>query len=54
VVAVKLLDGGAGYCSTPRVTVPGTGARVKVKVAFGRNLATNGRVRSLRLSTVAG
>jgi hypothetical protein len=50
VVAVTLVSGGAGYTSTPRVTVPGTGATVKVTLAFGRTLATNGRVRSIRLA----
>jgi hypothetical protein len=50
VVALTIVDGGAGYSSTPRVTVPGfPSAKVKVRVAYGTSLATNGQVRSLSL-----
>jgi hypothetical protein len=50
VIALKLLTGGAGYSSTPTVTVPGYAlGPVTAKLAYGRTLTANGRVRSLRV-----
>jgi hypothetical protein len=51
VVSVTLLGAGAGYSSTPKVTVPGVpSAVVKVVVGYGTDMAGNGGVRTLRLS----
>jgi hypothetical protein len=48
VVSVRLLDGGAGYSSTPKVTVPGAAsASVKATVSYGTDLATNGAITRL-------
>ncbi|HEY4094237.1 MAG TPA: hypothetical protein VGM33_01920 [Baekduia sp.] len=50
VVSVKLLRGGAGYSSTPKITVPGVpGATVKATVAYGADLSTNGEVATLKV-----
>ena len=50
VISVKLLTDGAGYSSTPKVTVPGvTGAVVKATVAYGTDLSTNGEVTALKV-----
>jgi hypothetical protein len=49
VVAVTLVGGGAGYSSTPTVKVPGHAAKLKVRLAYGKTLSTNGRVRSIAL-----
>jgi hypothetical protein len=50
VVSVKLVDGGAGYSSTPTVTVPGVAnATVKATVSYGTDLATNGAIGELRV-----
>jgi hypothetical protein len=50
VVAVKLLSGGAGYSSTPKITVPGLpDAAVKATIAYGTDLSTNGAVATLKL-----
>jgi len=50
IVALKLVDGGAGYSSTPTVTVKGyPAAKVKVRVAYGTDLQANGRIASLKL-----
>jgi hypothetical protein len=50
VVSVKLLSGGAGYSSTPKVTVPGVpGATVKATVAYGTDVSTNGGVTALKV-----
>jgi hypothetical protein len=51
VTALRLLTGGAGYSSTPTVTVPGYKlGTVTVRLAYGKALASNGRVRSLRVA----
>jgi hypothetical protein len=51
VTALKLLTGGAGYSSTPTVMVPGYElGKITVKLAYGKTLTRNGRVRSLRVS----
>jgi hypothetical protein len=48
VVSVKLLSGGAGYSSTPKVTVPGVkGAVLEATVGYGTDLSTNGAVTSV-------
>ena len=50
VVSLTLTDAGAGYSSTPKVTVKGfPAARVKVAVAYGTDLDTNGRIATLKL-----
>jgi len=50
VVAVRVTRGGAGYSSAPRVTVPGHPAvRIRARVAYGTDLATNGAVAGLRI-----
>jgi hypothetical protein len=50
VVSVKLLSAGAGYSSTPRVTVPGVAnAAVKATIAYGTDLSTNGAVTTLKV-----
>lgn len=49
VVSVKLLSGGAGYSSTPRITVPGVpDALVKATVTYSTDLAANGAVVALK------
>jgi hypothetical protein len=51
VLSVRLVDGGAGYSSTPTVTVPGvTGTTVKATVTYGTDLATNGAITALKLT----
>lgn len=50
VVSLKLVVAGAGYSSTPKVTVTGyPAAKVKVKVTYGTDLQTNGRIGTLKL-----
>jgi hypothetical protein len=50
VVSVRLLDGGAGYSSTPTVTVPGaSSATVRATVSYGTDLATNGAITRLEV-----
>lgn len=50
VVSIRLVKAGAGYSSTPHVTVRGyPKAKVRVRLSYGRNLATNGAIRSLSL-----
>ena len=50
VVSIRLVKAGAGYSSTPTVTVRGyPNAKVRVKLSYGRNLAANGAIRSLSL-----
>lgn len=48
VVSVTLVDGGAGYSSTPTVTVPGVrSASIRATVAYGTDLSTNGAIARL-------
>ncbi len=50
VVAVRLVSAGAGYSSTPRVTIKGyPKVKVRATIAYGKDLATNGRVAKLTL-----
>jgi len=50
VVSVRLVDGGAGYSSTPAVTVPGVGrATIRATVSYGTDLAANGAITSLKV-----
>lgn len=50
VVSVTLVDGGAGYSSTPKVTVPGVAnATIEATVSYGTDLATNGAITALRI-----
>jgi hypothetical protein len=48
VVGYEIVDGGAGYSSTPTVTVPGvSAASAKVDVSYGKNLKTNGAITAI-------
>jgi hypothetical protein len=48
VVSITLVDGGAGYSSTPTVTVPGVrSASIRATVAYGTDLSTNGAITRL-------
>jgi hypothetical protein len=50
VVSVRVVKAGAGYSSTPRVTVAGhPRLKLRATVAYGRDLATNGRVSKLTI-----
>ena len=50
VVAVRIVRAGAGYSSTPRVTLIGyPKVRVRATVAYGTDLATNGRISKVTL-----
>jgi hypothetical protein len=52
VVSITLLDGGSGYSSTPRVTVPGVpGATIRVTLHHGTDFATNGAIERLTVAT---
>jgi hypothetical protein len=51
VVSVKLLSAGAGYSSTPKVTVPGVpDAVVKATVGHGTDMSANGGVTALKVT----
>ena len=50
VISIRLVKAGAGYSSTPHLTVRGyPKAKVRVKLSYGRNLAANGAIRSIGL-----
>jgi hypothetical protein len=50
VVSVRIVRAGAGYSSTPRVTLVGyPKAKVRATIAYGTDLATNGRISKLTL-----
>jgi hypothetical protein len=50
VISVTLLGGGAGYSSTPKVTVPGVpGAAVQAAVGYTTDMSTNGAVTTLKV-----
>jgi hypothetical protein len=52
VVSIAIADGGAGYSSTPTVTVPGyPKARITATVSYGKDLATNGAVTALKVAS---
>jgi hypothetical protein len=52
VVSLKLLDGGSGYSSTPRISVPGaSSASIAVTLRHGTDFATNGSIASLTVTT---
>jgi hypothetical protein len=51
-VAITLTDGGAGYSSTPTVTVSGADAATAVaELSFGVDLPTKGSVTAVHLPT---
>ncbi|QIF05928.1 hypothetical protein [Roseimicrobium sp. ORNL1] len=54
VIGYEVVDGGAGYSSTPTVTVPGlkTG-EVKVTLSYGKDLEKNGSVSAIALAAAA-
>ena len=48
VIGYEIISGGAGYSSTPSVSVPGiAGAAAKVDLAFGKDFETNGSVSAI-------
>jgi hypothetical protein len=50
VVSVRIVRAGAGYSSTPRVLLAGyPKVKVRATIAYGTDLATNGRVAKLAL-----
>lgn len=51
VIGYEVVDGGAGYSSTPAVTVPGvkTGV-VKVSLSYGKDLEKNGSVATIAVA----
>jgi hypothetical protein len=50
VVSVRIVEAGAGYSSTPHVSVAGyPKARVRATLSYGKDLARNGSVRTLTL-----
>jgi hypothetical protein len=50
VVSVRIVEAGAGYSSAPRVTVAGhPKLRLRATIAYGKDLATNGRVSKLTI-----
>jgi len=50
VVSVTITRAGAGYSSAPAVTVPGhPGAKIAATVSYGRDLATNGGLATLKV-----
>ena len=50
VVSVRIVRAGAGYSSTPRVALVGyPKVKVRATVAYGTDLATNGRIAKLTL-----
>ena len=51
VIGYEITDGGAGYSSLPSVLVPGTkGANAAVKLAFGKDLDSNGAVAAIAVA----
>jgi hypothetical protein len=45
VLSYKVIDGGSGYSSPPKLSVPGVrSAPVSVKLSFGQNLSSNGSI----------
>ena len=54
IVGYEITSGGAGYSSTPTVSVPGVkGGAPKVEIAYGKNLSTNGAVSAITVSSDA-
>jgi len=52
VVGFDVIDAGAGYTSVPKIFVPGhPNVTTDVKLAFGKDLATNGRIASVTVIT---
>ncbi len=48
VIGYEIVSAGAGYSSTPTVTVPNVnGAKAELKIAYGKDLASNGSISSL-------
>ena len=51
VVSITLVDGGTGYSSTPRVSIPGARtATIHVTLRHGADFATNGAIASLTVA----
>lgn len=50
VTEIKIVNPGSGYLSTPKVSIAGyPDVRIQVKLAFGKNLSTNGTIQSLTI-----
>jgi hypothetical protein len=53
VIGYEIVSGGAGYSSPPTVSVPDVkGAAPTVELGYGKDLATNGSVAKIEISTV--
>jgi hypothetical protein len=51
VIGYEVVDGGAGYSSTPTVTVPGFKIEnVKVTLSYGKDLEKNGSVSTIAIA----
>ena len=51
VTGYEIVDAGAGYSSTPKVTVPNIpGASATLELSFGKDLAANGSISSIKVS----
>jgi hypothetical protein len=52
IVRFVVTDGGSGYSSPPKVTVPGfEDVAAKVKLSFGKEFETNGSIATITLSS---
>jgi len=47
IVGYEIVDGGAGYCSEPAITVPGFHRQAVAELAFGKVFEKNGSIRSI-------
>jgi hypothetical protein len=50
IVRFVVTKGGAGYSSSPTVSVPGFDIATKVELSFGKNLETNGAVKAITVA----
>lgn len=49
VTKITITKAGAGYSSVPVITVPGSTSKIVATVAYGTDLATNGRISALTI-----
>ncbi len=54
VTGFKIVDPGAGYSSPPTITVAGSNVTTVVTLAFGRDLAKNGSIASIKIVSKCG